>query len=121
MIYTLPIWWNFKPVQDNLIERKHVRALKNIIGPVGICLLFPAVAKAQCCPLTGMCSGVPASWWIAPLGSIAALIVAYYFYKKVMAEPEGNEKMIEIASHVREGSYAYLFSQYKIVAIAETN
>lgn len=34
-----------------------------------------------------------------------------------MSEPEGNEKMITIAGHVREGAYAYLFSQYKVVAV----
>jgi K(+)-stimulated pyrophosphate-energized sodium pump len=34
----------------------------------------------------------------------------------MMTAPEGSEKMIAIASHVREGAYAYLFSQYKVVA-----
>jgi K(+)-stimulated pyrophosphate-energized sodium pump len=45
-----------------------------------------------------------------------AIIAAMYFYKKVMAEDEGNETMIEIAGHVREGAYAYLFRQYKVVS-----
>jgi K(+)-stimulated pyrophosphate-energized sodium pump len=49
--------------------------------------------------------------------SVAALAMAVYFYKKVMAAPAGNERMIEIANHVREGAYAYLFRQYKVVAI----
>jgi K(+)-stimulated pyrophosphate-energized sodium pump len=49
--------------------------------------------------------------------AIAALYMAYDFYKKVMSAPEGNETMIEIAGHVREGAYAYLFRQYKVVAI----
>ncbi len=61
--------------------------------------------------------GIPPVWWIAPGSSILALIFAYYFYKKVMAAPEGNEKMIEIAHHVREGAYAYLFRQYGVVSI----
>jgi len=34
-----------------------------------------------------------------------------------MTAPEGNEKMVAIAGHVREGAYAYLFSQYRIVAL----
>ena len=34
-----------------------------------------------------------------------------------MKAPEGNEKMISIASHVREGAYAYLRQQYKVVGI----
>jgi len=62
-------------------------------------------------------TGIPTEWWIAPLASVAALIVAYIFYKKMMAAPEGNEKMVTIAGHVREGAYAYLFSQYKVVAL----
>jgi len=93
-----------------------VRFLKNSIGLIGLYLLFPTVAAAQSGESIAI-SSIPASWWIAPAGSILALIVAYFFYKKVMAEPEGNEKMIEIASYVREGAYAYLFSQYKIVSI----
>ncbi|MHC4264973.1 MAG: sodium-translocating pyrophosphatase [Planctomycetota bacterium] len=62
-------------------------------------------------------NGIPALWWIAPLASIAALIFAYIFYKKVMAEEEGTEKMISIAGHVRQGAYAYLYSQYKVVFV----
>ncbi|MCH8218047.1 MAG: sodium-translocating pyrophosphatase [Planctomycetes bacterium] len=58
-----------------------------------------------------------AKWWvIAPLASVAALIFAVVFYRKMMAAPEGNEKMIEIARHVREGAYAYLFRQYGVVS-----
>jgi len=32
-----------------------------------------------------------------------------------MEAPQGTEKMIQIANHVREGAYAYLFRQYKVV------
>ena len=56
-------------------------------------------------------------WWIAPLGALLALGFAYYFYKKMMEAPEGTDKMKEIAKHVREGAYAYLFRQYSVVTI----
>ncbi|UCF44513.1 MAG: sodium-translocating pyrophosphatase [Planctomycetota bacterium] len=59
---------------------------------------------------------MPLTWGIAPLASVVALIVAYFFYRKMMAAPEGNETMVTIAGHVREGAYAYLFSQYRVVA-----
>ncbi len=59
----------------------------------------------------------PWSWWIAPIAAFCALGFAIYFYKKMMAAPAGNEKMIEIAQYVREGAYAYLFRQYSVVAI----
>ncbi|MBN2590355.1 MAG: sodium-translocating pyrophosphatase [Sedimentisphaerales bacterium] len=56
-------------------------------------------------------------WWIAPIGSLCALGFAIYFYKKMMEAPEGTPKMIEIAKHVREGAYAYLYRQYSVVTI----
>ena len=59
----------------------------------------------------------PLSWAIAPVAAILALGFAWYFYKKVMAAPEGTEKMINIAHHVREGAYAYLFRQYSVVTL----
>jgi K(+)-stimulated pyrophosphate-energized sodium pump len=62
-------------------------------------------------------AGTPWSWWIAPVAAVLALGFAYYFYKKVMEAPEGNEKMISIANHVREGAYAYLFRQYSVVSL----
>ncbi|MHC4126226.1 MAG: sodium/proton-translocating pyrophosphatase, partial [Planctomycetota bacterium] len=76
------------------------------------------MAAGQCssisvCPLL---SGIPYAWWIAPGASVIALVVAFFFYKRMMADPQGNETMVEIAGHVREGAYAYLFSQYKVVA-----
>ncbi|MEK7749859.1 MAG: sodium/proton-translocating pyrophosphatase, partial [Planctomycetota bacterium] len=60
---------------------------------------------------------IPKLWWIAPIGALFALFYARKFYKEVMKAPEGNEKMISIASHVREGAYAYLRQQYKVVGI----
>ncbi len=56
-------------------------------------------------------------WWIAPIASILSLVFAGIFYKKLMAENEGTPKMIEIAQHVRDGAYAYLYAQYKVVGI----
>jgi len=62
-------------------------------------------------------TGVPLIWWIAPFSALLALGFAFYFYKKVMEAPEGTEKMIEIARHVREGAYAYLYRQYSVVTM----
>ena len=49
--------------------------------------------------------------------SILALVFAYIFFKKMMSADEGNERMVEIAGYVRDGANAYLFQQYKVVAI----
>jgi len=56
-------------------------------------------------------------WLLATAGSVAALYYAYKFYQKMMEADEGTEKMREIAGYVREGAYAYLWQQYKVVGI----
>jgi len=56
-------------------------------------------------------------FWLAPIGSVIALIFAFYFYKKLLAEDEGTDKMKKIAAHVRVGAMAYLKQQYKVVGI----
>jgi K(+)-stimulated pyrophosphate-energized sodium pump len=56
-------------------------------------------------------------FWIAPIGSLIALLFAYVFYKSMMKADEGNETMVEIAGHVREGALAYLYRQYKVVTL----
>jgi K(+)-stimulated pyrophosphate-energized sodium pump len=60
---------------------------------------------------------IPAIWYIAPIGSIIALLFALFFYKQLVKESEGNDTMKEIAQHVREGAMAYLRQQYKVVGI----
>jgi len=60
---------------------------------------------------------IPWAWWIAPIGALVALLFAWIFYRDVKNADEGDEKMIEIAAHVREGAYAYLKRQYKVVAV----
>jgi len=54
---------------------------------------------------------------LAPLGSIIALLFAAYLAYYVLKQPEGTEKMIEIAQAVRVGARAYLKRQYLGVSI----
>lgn len=56
-------------------------------------------------------------FWFAPIGSVIALIFAFYFYKKLLGEEEGTDKMKKIAAHVRVGAMAYLKQQYKVVGM----
>ena len=60
---------------------------------------------------------IPGIWWIAPIGALIALVFAYFFYRSVMKQDEGNETMQDIAQSVREGAMAYLRQQYKVVGI----
>lgn len=54
-------------------------------------------------------------FYLVPVASVVALIFAYYFFKRMMKESEGTEKMKTIARHVREGAMSYLKQQYKVV------
>jgi K(+)-stimulated pyrophosphate-energized sodium pump len=56
-------------------------------------------------------------WLLSVGGSIVALVFARKFYVWMMAQDEGNERMVEIAQAVRDGSDAYLKRQYKVVGI----
>jgi len=56
-------------------------------------------------------------WWIAPLGAAVALLFAWIFYRQVRAAADGDKQMRTIAGYVREGAYAYLKRQYKVVAV----
>ena len=56
-------------------------------------------------------------WWIAPIASLLALGFALFFYRSMMKSSEGTDKMKEIAQHVREGAYAYLYAQYRVVGL----
>ncbi len=58
---------------------------------------------------------MPIPYWLAPAGAIAALIAALFFFKSIMGQSEGEPEMVRIAQAVREGAYAYLSRQYKIV------
>ncbi|MDD2513109.1 MAG: sodium-translocating pyrophosphatase [Proteiniphilum sp.] len=56
-------------------------------------------------------------FYLVPAASIAALIFALYFFKRMMRESEGTEKMSTIARYVREGAMSYLSQQYRVVTI----
>jgi K(+)-stimulated pyrophosphate-energized sodium pump len=86
-------------------------------------VLFTAAAAmaqpegaVECASAVKGCS-IPTLWWIAPISSVAALVFAYIFYKMMMGANPGSAKMIEIAQYVKEGAYAYLFRQYRVVAM----
>jgi len=50
--------------------------------------------------------------WLAPAGSILALLFALFLAIKILRQDEGTPRMKEIANFVREGSIAYLKRQY---------
>src|SRR5210317_1103487 len=54
---------------------------------------------------------------LVPIASILALVFAWIFFKSMMKNSEGTDRMKEIAQYVREGAMAYLKRQYKVVGI----
>jgi len=56
-------------------------------------------------------------WGICLAASLAALAQAWVFFRWMMSRDEGNETMIELAGHVRDGASAYLAQQYKVVIV----
>ncbi|MDD5067139.1 MAG: sodium/proton-translocating pyrophosphatase, partial [bacterium] len=56
-------------------------------------------------------------FYLAPLGSITALLFAYGFFRQMKKQADGDAKMKAIAGYVREGAMAYIKQQYKIVGI----
>ena len=93
-----------------------MKTFKNSVAFLVPIFAFTAAAVAAEGSESAEVVTTPPSWAIAPVAALLALAFAWFFYKKVMAAPEGTEKMITIAHHVREGAYAYLFSQYRVVA-----
>ena len=56
-------------------------------------------------------------FWFIPVASLMALGFAWYFFKVMMKNSEGTDRMKEIAQYVREGAMAYLTRQYKVVGL----
>lgn len=62
-------------------------------------------------------AAVVIGWLVALFSSLTALFYAYKFFNWMVAEDEGDENMVRIAEHVRQGARAYLNRQYKVVTI----
>ena len=60
---------------------------------------------------------LPPAYYLAPVGAIAALIFALLFYRSVIRHSEGTDEMKRIAQAVREGAYAYLGRQARVVYV----
>ena len=60
---------------------------------------------------------LPAAYYLAPLGAILALIFAFVFYTQIMKASEGEPEMVRIAQAVRDGAYAYLSRQRRVIVV----
>ncbi len=87
------------------------------------CMLFgmttpaPAAAAEETAAATESVAEWPIAlgWAISLVGSIVALFFAWKFFNWMKEQNPGDEQMVKIAEHVRQGARAYLNQQYKIV------
>ena len=56
-------------------------------------------------------------FWIAPIAAAVALLFAGIFFRQMLVEDEGNERMRSIGGHVRDGAMAYLRQQYRVMLL----
>jgi len=54
-------------------------------------------------------------FWLLPLAAVVALIFGWIFFKNMMKNSEGTDRMKEIAQYVRDGAMAYIKRQYRVV------
>lgn len=57
------------------------------------------------------------AFYLVPLAAVTALCFAWYFFRQMMKQSEGTEKMKTIALYVRDGAMSYLKQQYKVVIV----
>ena len=55
--------------------------------------------------------------YLIPIIGVISILVAFGLSRFVKKQPEGNEKMKEIAAAIHEGARAFLFSEYKVLII----
>lgn len=93
-----------------------------LVGCASLALLLAAAqpalgAEDQAAVSAGISTAYVPFWILAMAAAIAALGFAWYFFRTMLEADEGNERMREIAQAVREGADAYLWQQYRVVAL----
>ncbi len=108
-----PLWSSF-PVRTKFLAG--VFLVLALFGHIDACQAAEEAASEAAVHETG---GWPVAvgWAFSLIASLTSLFVAYKFYVWMAAQDEGDENMIRIAEHVRQGARAYLFQQYKVVTV----
>jgi len=64
-----------------------------------------------------LAAALPPAYFLAPVGAVTALVFALLFYRGFMKQSEGEPEMVRVAQAVREGAYAYLRRQRRVVVV----
>ncbi|MFA7573151.1 MAG: sodium/proton-translocating pyrophosphatase, partial [Lutispora sp.] len=54
---------------------------------------------------------------LAPISGVLALVFAWVLATGIMKKDPGNDRMKEIMGYIHEGAMAFLFREYKVLAI----
>ncbi len=54
---------------------------------------------------------------LAPLAGVLALVFAWFLAGSILKKDPGNEKMREIMGYIHEGAMAFLFREYRVLAV----
>jgi K(+)-stimulated pyrophosphate-energized sodium pump len=57
------------------------------------------------------------SLYVALFAGLAALALAVFYARGVLAAPQGNEKMVELSSAIRDGAMAFMRREYTWIAV----
>ena len=98
----------------NPVKIKYILTALPVSAALNLFSFFTLPARASS---GGEDALIPPVWWLAPVSAMLAIIFAYHFYKRMMKQPAGNETMRKIAGYVREGAFAYLRRQYRVVIL----
>ncbi len=55
--------------------------------------------------------------YVVPMVGVFGMLCAFLIFGWLNKQPTGNEKMVEIAKAIQEGTRAFLFAEYKILAV----
>ena len=55
--------------------------------------------------------------YLAAVSAIAALVLAFYYYKSVEKESPGNERMVFLMEEIQKGAKAFLKKEYQWVSV----
>ena len=85
------------------------------MSAMGSTISFLEPAASPVLSLGQVVKGIPDMYLLAPIGAVLALVFAFIFYTGFMKQSEGEPEMARIAQAVRDGAYAYLGRQAKVV------
>ena len=98
-------------------QSRLLRGFVRVVLALVFVVFWPSVSDAADGPFQPSQVTVGFFWSLSLTGALLALFFAWKFFTWMVQQPEGDENMVRIAEHVRDGARAYLNQQYKVVAI----